>query len=126
MLIASAPVVLQAQSHSVVTLSSSSDSSPNNSPTREEDSNHEEPAVDVLQDREHNQDAVLIDGRGEPPANKARRSKASKSKKNIEDDTLGKGITMCVCVCVKRSHQGLELRKKKSEHLTFDFISLCV
>ncbi|RWR82656.1 DNA-binding protein BIN4 isoform X4 [Cinnamomum micranthum f. kanehirae] len=81
----------KAQNHSVVTLSSSSDSSPNNSPVREEDNQHEELAVNVLQDKDPNPDAVLIDDRGEPPVNKARSAKASKNKKKVENETLQKG-----------------------------------
>lgn len=82
----------KAPNHSVVTLSSSSDSSPSNSPTRDEDIRHDEPTGSVsfkLRDGNQNEDVVLIDGRGESPVKKARKLKGSRSKKNIENHDLG-------------------------------------
>ncbi|XP_058068181.1 DNA-binding protein BIN4 isoform X2 [Magnolia sinica] len=84
----------QAPNHSVVTLSSSSDSSPNNSPIRDKEIHHGEPSLDSVsksQDIDRNKDEVLIDSGGESPVNKARKSKASKIRKKVVNDNLGEG-----------------------------------
>ncbi|XP_077238502.1 double-stranded DNA binding protein [Tasmannia lanceolata] len=76
----------QAPTRPFVALSSSSDSSPINSPIRASDTNHE--VLDKLQDQDQNQEAIFVDSGGESPVNKARKPKASKNKKQLENHNL--------------------------------------